>query len=91
MQLPSISSYVQPAKVNAMRVDLPEVTVWFSYRTPVAFQARGFERVVRENDWGPTTGKHLNAIDGGNKKSRVNAQEFQRLWSQQITEMPMPV
>lgn len=25
---------------------------------------------------GPTTGKHLNAIDGGNKNSRVDQDEF---------------
>tara|TARA_R110000868_G_scaffold307310_3_gene568739 strand:- start:208 stop:477 length:270 start_codon:yes stop_codon:yes gene_type:complete len=42
---------------------------WFSYRTLVAFQRNG-ERIVRRNDWGPTTGKQLNAIDGGSKEAR---------------------
>ena len=33
--------------------------------------------VVRENNWGPTTGKHLNAIDGGDKKARLSADAFE--------------
>lgn len=56
------------------------VTVWFSYKTPVAFQVNGHGLVVRENDWSNTTGKHLNRIDGGNKKGRVDATTFQRLF-----------
>ena len=44
---------------------------WFSYSTLVAFSQPGRPRIVHENDWGPTTGKHLNWIDGGDKKSRL--------------------
>jgi hypothetical protein len=36
--------------------------------------------VVRENSWGPTTGKHLNAIDRGNKKGRVSSDQFESLY-----------
>lgn len=53
---------------------------WFSYKTLVAFKTPAGPRVVRKNEWGPTTGKHLNAIDDGNKKSRVDADEFGRLF-----------
>lgn len=49
---------------------------WFSYRTLIAFQKDG-ERIVRQNAWGPTTGKHLNAIDGGAKSARLSAEDFQ--------------
>lgn len=65
---------------NARVVTVGPLTLWFSYETLVAFQAAGRPRVVRENVWGPTTGKHLNAIDGGDRSSRFCAEEFTRLW-----------
>lgn len=49
---------------------------YFSYKTLVAFRHDG-EVTVRENDWGPTTGKHLNAIDGGDKKRRLPSERFE--------------
>lgn len=55
---------------NFHRLETPQSTVWFSYRTPIAFVWMG-ERCVRENEWGPTTGKHLNAIDGGSKEAKA--------------------
>jgi hypothetical protein len=63
------------------------VRVWFSYSTPIAFTSQDHNRVVRENDWGPTTGKHLNWIDGGDKdakKRRVDSDTFERLWKERI-------
>jgi hypothetical protein len=63
---------------------MPGLTVWFSYQTPIAFRSihhNGYEMVVRENDWGPTTGKHLNWIDDGNKDSRIPGDEFEKLLS----------
>lgn len=89
-ELPSISSYGQYSSDNygahALRVDMPGLTVWFSYRTPVAFQKAGRLRVVRCNSWGPTTGKHLNWIDGGGSKvkDRVSSEEFERLFDEQV-------
>lgn len=71
----AISNYY-PA--NAVVVSLPKIDIYFSYKTPVAFRAGG-KLVVRENDWGPTTGKHLNAIDGGDKASRVKSDVFEKL------------
>ena len=53
-------------------------TVWFSYKTPVAFQKDG-PIVVRQNDWGPTTGKHLKYIDDGRKENRVSGTEFEKM------------
>ena len=88
MSLPSIRSYGNYSSSNygahCLMVTMGNVTVWFSYKTPVAFQVGHGEIVVRRNDWGPTTGKHLNAIDGGNKKARVDVETFQRLWSEQV-------
>lgn len=84
----SISNYgnTETKQHNTIRVDMGPVTVWFSYTTPVAFQAGyGTEIVVRENEWGPTTGKHLAWIDGGDreaKKARVSGEEFERRLSE---------
>lgn len=49
--------------------------VYFSYRTVVAFE-EFFERFVVQNQWGRTTGKHLNAIDGGDRGSRFAPDDF---------------
>lgn len=54
---------------------------WFSYETLVAFKAPGKEVVCVENSWGPTTGKHLNAIEP-NKKSRVKLSKFVKLYQE---------
>ena len=54
--------------------------LWFSYETPIAFWNDGEERVVRKNQWGPTTGRHLNAVDGGSKaavSARIDTAEFE--------------
>ena len=66
---------------NLTRVLFNDVIVWFSYETPIAFKVDGQPRVVRENMWGPTTGKHLNLADGGTKEAkahRVSSDEFDR-------------
>lgn len=59
---------------NFTRIILPgaALVVWLS---PVAFSHKG-RRVVRENTWGPTTGKHLNYVDDGDKRSRVSGDVF---------------
>jgi len=55
--------------------------MWFSYDTVVAFQnsIQDKEPVVVENQWGTTTGKHLNLIDNGNKKTRIPVNQFNAL------------
>jgi hypothetical protein len=53
--------------------------VAFSYKTVIAFACGGVV-TVRQNDWSTTTGKHLNAIDGGSteaKKARLSARDFE--------------
>ncbi len=83
-RLPEIVSYGRYSSDNhgahTLRIDVGPLTVWFSYKTPVAFQVRGGRRVVRRNDWGVTTGKHLNWIDGGAAAARLTSEEFERRW-----------
>lgn len=89
-QLPAIGSYGKYSSDNygahTLMVTLPGLTVWFSYQTPVAFRVDEHLKVVRENIWGPTTGKHLNWIDGGGAavKQRVSEDEFKRLWGERV-------
>lgn len=87
LKLPRIGCYGYYSSDNygfhSISVDFGEFIIWFSYGTPVAFQVEGHRRVVHENIWSKTTGKHLNWIDGGDKRSRVGSEEFQRLWTEQ--------
>lgn len=79
--LPTIDTYGRYSSSNygahCLRVDFDNLTLWYSYNTIIAFRGGGYSRTVRENDWSTTTGKHLNAVDGGNKKARVPGEEFE--------------
>lgn len=61
--------------------DVQGNSFWFSYKTLVAFYHPRHGRVVHQNDWSNTTGKHLNAIDGGDKKNRVDEETFRKLFN----------
>lgn len=66
---------------NSIAIRLGTRTVFYSYDTCVAFRGTNskgeYFNCVCENCWGTTTGKHLNWIDGGDKKSRLTEKEFQ--------------
>ena len=82
LSLPSISSYGNYSSDNygshTLRVSVPGLTLFYSYKTIIAFRSDNTGLVVCENNWGPTTGKHLNWIDDGDKKTRLSRNEFQR-------------
>ena len=62
-------------KVNFTEVMVGSLTIWFSYQTPIAFHDDdGF--AIRENDWDPTTGKHLNDVHP-DKGRRIPGTEFE--------------
>lgn len=61
----------------------------FSYRTVIAFYGPD-DSAVHVNSWGPTTGKHLNAIDGGSadaKKARIPEDEFAARLNAQLDKL----
>lgn len=64
-------------RANTIAVRVGAIEYYFSYRTLVAFHAPSTGMVARKNDWGATTGKHLNWIDGGAKCDRLDATAFQ--------------
>jgi len=77
MNIPAWETYYRPGNANALRFQIGGLSIWFSYKTPIAFALNG-KRVVRQNDWSQTTGRHLNTIDGGAKESRIPGSEFER-------------
>lgn len=80
MQIPEYECYCDYASNNygmhaLMFRDTTGNRFYFSYKTLVAFDTPD-GLIVHKNDWRTTTGRHLNAIDGGDKKSRVDAKTF---------------
>lgn len=64
---------------NNAVVTVGSLRLHFSYQTVIAFFGPD-DAAIRVNDWSTTTGKHLNAIDGGSaqaKKDRVPGAEFE--------------
>jgi hypothetical protein len=90
MQLPTFSSYGNYSSDNygahCLSFNVGPLTVWYSYSTMVAFRFDGHNRVVIKNYWATTTGKHLNWIDGGDKRNRVDQETFDRLYAEQSEE-----
>lgn len=62
---------------HSLEVNIGNLTLYFSYDTVIAFSTYETGRVVSQNDWGTTTGKHLNWIDGGNKARRLPREQFE--------------
>lgn len=90
MSLPTIGNYGQgrTKQHNSTVVTVGVLTIYYSYTTPVAFRSPGFGLTVRENEWGPTTGKHLNWIDGGDKSKRVNGTTFVEMLARECSVTP---
>lgn len=81
MKAPTIFNYGN-GQPNTMAVRVNEATFYFSYETLVAFYHPDTGNVTHENIWNNTTGKHLNLIDQGQKKLRVNSEKFNKLLTQ---------
>ena len=80
-KLPSFDTYYDYASSNygahaLVFADAEGNRYWFSYKTLVAFHGPNGRRVLK-NYWNTTTGKHLNAIDNGNKRERLTRAEFE--------------
>ncbi len=67
-------------KVNFTIVDLSDRSIAFSYNTIIGVTAKNsYAWILRENDWGPTTGKHLNYLSDEDKASRLSSSKFEEL------------
>lgn len=61
---------------SSVGVTIGSLDLYFSYQTVVAFGGKtGFH--IRENRWGPTTGKHLNWISD-DKSIREEGSKFEK-------------
>jgi hypothetical protein len=80
--LPSIGNY-GTGQANTTVVDVGQLTVYFSYTTPIAFTHPSAGLVLSENCWGPTTGKHLNWI--GRDLPRVPRADFERMLAEVVS------
>lgn len=61
---------------SSRAVRIGNLTLYFSYKTVIAF-CEGYSVTVSENVWSVTTGRHLNWIGAGDKKSRLPRAEFE--------------
>ncbi len=70
---------------NFSVVQIGKQSIAFSYKTPIGYTPDdGFGWVTRENDWGPTTGRHLNELDFGRKADRIPGDQFEARLAQQL-------
>lgn len=84
-KIPSFESYGDYSSDNygvntLVFTDADGRNFYFSYRTVVAVTVPGKGKIVHQNYWGTTTGKHLNWIDGGDKEAkarRLSYEEFE--------------
>jgi hypothetical protein len=81
MRLPIFSHFMKSpsgaAKTSARLVEIGNLSIWFSYRIPIAFQIGGQPRVISQNVWGGGVGIHLNGIDR-DKSKRIPHEEFEQ-------------
>ena len=79
-QLPTFQNYGNYSSDNygahTLQIFLGGLTLYYSYKTIVAYYDILDGQVVCENSWGVTTRKHLNWIDGGDKKNRKSSKVF---------------
>jgi hypothetical protein len=72
---------------HTIRLTMCGITVWFSYQTPVAFRVGVGKITIRTNNWGPTTGKHLNWIVkdvAADNYEWVSGGEFEERWKKEV-------
>jgi hypothetical protein len=60
---------------NTSIVTIGKLTIWFSYKTPIAYQVEGKPMVVGDLHYSNTTSKHLNKIEP-EKKKRIDYKQF---------------
>ena len=60
----------------ATALEIGPITIWFSYVTPICFQVEDRKKVMRRNDWGMCTGRHMRCIDPKGEIERISGEEF---------------
>lgn len=76
----SIRNYGEYSSNNygsSRMVSVGDMDLYFSYETIIAFDTPKTGLKIRQNSWGNTTGKHLNAINS-DKKIRIPSEQFEK-------------
>lgn len=77
--------------MNFNSVTINWVKFYFSYETCVAIHLKNSYEwrfvYVRQNDWGNTTGKHLNWVDWWDKDSRVDSEFFDKVYQEALKQI----
>jgi hypothetical protein len=72
---------------NFTIVTIGDLKLAFSYETIIGFKEGWDLWIVSENIWSQTTGKHLNWLDDGSKKTRLDPYTFQRLLATKLERL----
>jgi hypothetical protein len=64
---------------NLHSIIIDGTTYWFSYETPIAIKQYGENVLVRSNDWGRTTGKHINYIKEQYNAVQIKGETFEKV------------
>lgn len=73
-------------KLNQIKPNFTEIIlgeylkVYFSYKTIIAFELNN-KLTISENEWGPTTGKHLNYICSDKSKRISHADVYSSFYN----------
>lgn len=67
-------------QLTITREDL-DIIFWFSYETPIAYKVGNDKVVMRDNDWGIGTHKHLKYIQNNYEYIQLDGKGFERLLS----------
>lgn len=82
MNITDIKKWNYGNNENTTAIQFDKRVFYFSYNTIVAFSGTNsknkYFNCVILNYWTTTTGKHLNFIDGGDKKSRLSKADFEK-------------
>ena len=65
-------------------VRIGNLIFYFSYKTLIGFSSPKTGTLVIKNYWSTPTARHLNSIDGGNKKSRLSNRDFEAKVQQEL-------
>ena len=76
-----VQDFMGNGQSNNTQVILPGLTLYFSYSTVIAFYTPDTGRIVSENIWSTTTGKHINNLKNGATRIKVNRAEFENMLS----------
>lgn len=97
MNLPTIDSYGNYSSsnygVNSLVVTLGDLEIYYSYKTIIAIRCYHLSQenghysnfFVSKNYWAQTTGKHLNWIDNGDKSTRLDREDFEKIVAEALT------